>query len=156
LAALFWPEEPETVAKQNLRQSLYQLRQVLDETVPRPESILQVSRSSVQFNPAGAYQLDVKAFLNHVESGELELAVSIYQGDLLPGFTCDSLPFEAWLEQARERLHRLALGALFELAARGLARADYAAAQSLAQRQLGLEPWREEAHCQLMQALARQ
>ena len=63
---------------------------------------------------------------------------------------------KAWLGQERERLHRLALGALFELAAHGLARADYPAAQGLAQRQLALEPWREEAHWQLMQALARQ
>ena len=31
LAALFWPDEPDQVAKQNLRQALYQLRQLLRE-----------------------------------------------------------------------------------------------------------------------------
>jgi len=63
LAALFWPDEPETVARQNLRQSLYQLRQVLGESAPGPEAFLLVSRSSVQFNPASSYGLDVRDFL---------------------------------------------------------------------------------------------
>ena len=36
LAALLWPEETDTVAKKNLRQSLYQLRQVLGESRDGP------------------------------------------------------------------------------------------------------------------------
>ncbi len=36
LAARFWPDEPEVVAKQNLRQALYQLRQALDERTAGP------------------------------------------------------------------------------------------------------------------------
>ncbi|MCB0149471.1 MAG: hypothetical protein KDE01_17710, partial [Caldilineaceae bacterium] len=31
LATLFWPDEPERVANQNLRQSLYRLRQLLGD-----------------------------------------------------------------------------------------------------------------------------
>jgi DNA-binding SARP family transcriptional activator/predicted ATPase len=154
LAALFWPDEPDAVAKKNLRQSLYQLRQVLGETASQEESYLLVSRSTVQFNPASDHALDVTAFLAYLDQDQLEQAVTLYQGDLVPGFTCDSLPFEEWLREERERLHRLALDALFELTARGLARADYHTAQSLAQRQLALEPWREEAHRQLIQTLA--
>jgi DNA-binding SARP family transcriptional activator/tetratricopeptide (TPR) repeat protein len=154
LAALFWPDEPEAIAKKNLRQSLYQLRQVLGETAPQKGSYLRVTRSTVQFNPAGDYSLDVTAFLTYLENDQLEQAASLYQGELLPGFTCDSLPFEDWLRQERERLHRLALDALFELARHSLARTEYHMAQNLAQRQLALEPWREEAHRQLMQALA--
>ena len=34
LATLFWPDEPEAVAKQNLRQSLFRLRTVLGEVMP--------------------------------------------------------------------------------------------------------------------------
>ena len=41
-------------------------------------------------------------------------AVALYRGDLLAGFTCDSLPFDEWLRQEREQLHRLALDALFD------------------------------------------
>jgi DNA-binding SARP family transcriptional activator/predicted ATPase len=154
LAALFWPDEPESVARQNLRQSLYRLRKVLVDTGSRKEPFLLVTRSTVQFNAASDHALDVASFLSHLDNDQLEPAVSLYQGELLPGFNCDSLPFEEWLRQERERLHRLALNALFSLTAHSLDRADYHRAQSLARRQLVLEPWREEAHRQLMQALA--
>ncbi len=153
LAALFWPDEPEAVAKQNLRQSLYQLRQVLCDADAQDPYLL-VTRSTVQFNAAGDHSLDVTAFLAYLENDQLEPAVTLFRGELLPGFTCDSLPFEEWLRTERERLHRLALDALFELTTHSLVRADYQTAQSLARQQLALEPWREEAHRQLMQALA--
>jgi DNA-binding SARP family transcriptional activator/predicted ATPase len=154
LAALLWPDEPDVVAKKNLRQSLYQLRQVLEEDAFPEIPFLLASRSTVQFNPASDYALDVSAFRACLENDQLEEAAALYQGDLLPGFTCDSLLFEEWLREERERLHRLALAAQLELTNQYLARADYLAAQELAQRQLALEPWREEAHRQLMQALA--
>ncbi len=115
MAALFWPDEPETVAKKNLRQSLYQLRQVLGEAVSQEEPYLLVTRSTIQFNAASDHSLDVADFLDALENDHLEQAVTLYQGDLLPGFTCDSLPFEEWLRVERERLHRLAMDALFEL-----------------------------------------
>jgi DNA-binding SARP family transcriptional activator/predicted ATPase len=154
LAALFWPDDPETVAKHNLRQSLYRLRQLLGDTTSQSEPYLLVTRSIVQFNGASGYGLDVTAFTSYLESNQLEQAVALYQGDLLPGFSCDSLPFDEWLRTEREKLHRLALDALFELTARSLAWGDYQKAQRLARQQLALEPWREEAHRQLMQALA--
>lgn len=154
LAALFWPEVADGVARRNLRQSVYQLRRVLGETDGRRSPFLLVTRSTVQFNPASDHALDVAAFLAHLASEDLEQAAAVYAGDLLPAFTCDSLPFEAWLRVERERLHRLALEALFELAARSLARGEYRAGHDFAQRQLSLEPWREEAHRQSMQALA--
>lgn len=154
LAAMFWPDEPESVANHNLRQSLYRLRQLLGDTDLQAEPYLLVTRSTVQFNPASPYVLDVRVFLSYFENDRLEQAAALYQGDLLPGFSCDSLPFDDWLRSERERLHRLALDALFELTSHSLARADYQKAQNLARRQLALEPWREEAHQQLIQALA--
>ena len=117
------------------------------------EQYLLVTRTTVQFNAASNTALDVIAYLSHLETNQLEQAVALYRGDLLPGFTCDSLPFDEWLRQEREQLHRLALDALFEITAHSLARSDYQKAQRLARRQLVLEPWREEAHRQLMQAL---
>jgi DNA-binding SARP family transcriptional activator/predicted ATPase len=154
LATLFWPDEPEAVAKRNLRQSLFRLRRVLGDVNSQKPPYLLATRSTVQFNAASDYTLDVTAFLAHLEHNQLEPAIALYQGELLPGFTCESLPFEEWLRQERERLHRLVLDALFELTNQSLARADYQKAQSLARRQLALEPWREEAHRQLIQALA--
>ena len=159
LAALFWPDEPDGVAKKNLRQSLYRLRQLLEEGDAQGEPFLLISHKSVQFNPASDFRLDVADFFVALEKGELQTAVSLYlgnglPGELLPSFSCDSQPFDDWLRQERERHQRLALDALFKLTAQNLAQADYQAAQTLARQQLTLEPWREEAHQQLIQALA--
>ncbi len=115
-----------------------------------------INRSTVQFNGSSDYQLDVANFLSAWERKELEKAIDCYQDDLLPSFGCDSDVFDDWLRQERDRLQRLALDALFKLTDQRLAQAAYGEAQSLAQQQLALVPWREEAHRQLMQALTLQ
>jgi len=98
--------------------------------------------------------LDVTAFWAYLEAEQYEQAIALYRGELLPGFSCDSAPFDAWLREEREHLHRLALDALFALTAQHLARAEYQRAQRLAERQLALEPWREARHRHMMQASA--
>jgi predicted ATPase/DNA-binding SARP family transcriptional activator len=154
LAALFWPEEPDRVAHKNLRQALYQLRKLLGDLV-RPDQLhLLITRQTAQFNSTGDYALDVAQFLEAIDARDLERAVSHYHDELLPGFTCDSAPFEDWLRREREYLHRLALEAMSELAQDHLRAGHLDRALALAQRQLSLEPWREPAHRQLMQALA--
>ena len=154
LATLFWPNEPEAVAKKNLRQSLYRLRHLLGDTNAQEEQFFLTTRITIQFNPASNYRLDTADFLGALQEGNLETAASLYKGDLLPGFACDSIPFDDWLRSERERLHRLALDVLFECTSLSLTQGDYQNAQRLARQQLNLEPWREEAHQQLMQALA--
>ena len=154
LAALFWPDDPDAIAKRNLRQSLYRLRLLLGDDDVQDKPSLIVTRATIQFNPASDYSLDVADFWAALEAGELEAAVSHYHGDLLPSFTCDSLPFDDWLHQQREEHHRQVLDALTQLTGDSLNQADFLAARQFAQQQLALEPWREEAQRQLMQALA--
>ncbi|MCX6047415.1 MAG: BTAD domain-containing putative transcriptional regulator [Chloroflexi bacterium] len=157
LAARFWPDEPEMVAKQNLRQALYQLRHALDEPAkgePQPSPFLLLTRSNVQFNPASDYTLDVAAFLEQAKQQQWVHALDLYQGDLLNGLVSDSPLFEEWLVVQREALHIQALTLLDQLTQQALQQADYAAAQHYARRQLVLEPWREPAHRQLITALA--
>ena len=156
LATLFWPEEPDAVAKKNLRQSLYQLRRVLNNSGQGKTAYLIVNRQTAQFNQASQYDLDVQLFLDGVAQEDVATAVSFYQGELLPGFTCDSLLFEEWLLSKREYLHRLALDAFYHHAQQLLEKGEHAAAQKAARRQLDFEPWREEAYRQLMLALALQ
>jgi predicted ATPase/DNA-binding SARP family transcriptional activator len=162
LAALFWPDEPNSTARTNFRQTLYQLRKLLEKGETKdlpireahPTPFFTVTRQTVQFNPNGDAFCDVTAFLQALKVGDLATAVSLYPDDLLPGFTCDSLEFEAWLRRERERLHGLALDALQRRADWLLGSGNLAEAKVLAQRQLALEPWRELAHRQLMQAYA--
>src|SRR6185295_13446515 len=80
LAALFWPDEPDQVAKQNLRQALYQLRQLLGE---QTEVFLLITRDAVQFNAGSDHVLDVAALLQHLKHGRLQEATALYQAELL-------------------------------------------------------------------------
>ncbi len=157
LAALFWPDEPEAAAKQNLRQVLYQLRQQLGElaqSAPQDSPFLLIERDTVQFNPASDYTLDVATFQKHFAQRQLEEATQLYQGDLLTGLSSTSARFEEWLLLRREQLHIQALDALIQLTQQALDTGNYPQAQQYARRQLALEPWREAAQRQLMLALA--
>ncbi|MFK7802380.1 MAG: NB-ARC domain-containing protein [Anaerolineae bacterium] len=153
LATLFWPEEPEGVAKTNVRQIIYHLRQALDDKTAET-SFFVVDRRTVMLNPAAAVQVDVTRFMQAVEQGDLEAAGILYSGELLPGFLCDSPDFEGWLRHERDKHNRIALDVLSQLAERHLGKSDFAAAKSSALKQLSIEPWREMAHFQLMQAMA--
>ncbi|MCA9952172.1 MAG: winged helix-turn-helix domain-containing protein [Anaerolineales bacterium] len=151
LAALFWPEASEKDARHNLRQALYRVRRLLNSS---DEAFLLINRQTVQFNATADYLLDVEQFTTAVDANNLAEAVEYYAGDLLPGFSCSSEPFEVWLRGQREYLHQLALEAMLQAAEDGLQAGDYNAVVVMAQRQLVLEPWREPAHRQLMQAHA--
>src|SRR5438477_12539505 len=49
LAALLWPDQPDTAARQSLRQALYIVRQAVDEG---SDPTLLATRLTIQFNPA--------------------------------------------------------------------------------------------------------
>ena len=153
LAALFWPDDRGENAHNNLRQAIYQLRQLLGDTAS-DAPFLTVTRQALQFNCASDHTLDVSRFVQAIEAHDLDAAVGHYAGELLPGFTCDSLEFEEWLGLEREHLHQLALEAMFEAAQDHLAAGRLDKAQAHARRQLALEAWREPAHRQLMQVFA--
>jgi len=169
LTALLWPDQDDQDALHALSQTLNRLRRALDDANAQPPYLL-VTRQTLQFNPDCVSWLDVTAFNVALDAVQrhphrrasacraclrrMEAAAQLYRGDLLEGFTLDSLPFEEWLLMQRETLHRRALTLFYDLADLHLARGDYAQAQVYARRQIALEAWREEAHGQLMRALA--
>ncbi|MBN1483187.1 MAG: tetratricopeptide repeat protein [Chloroflexia bacterium] len=155
LAALLWAESTDSTARQNLRQSIYQLRQLLERGEEPDNPFLLISRQEAQFNLESEHWLDTAAFASFLRQGQLEAALALYRGDLLPGlFVEDSIPFEEWLSLSRERLHRQAIEALRKVTHGYVERKDWARVQAYAQQQLELEPWQEEAYRQLMRALA--
>ncbi len=154
LAATFWPDSPNSVAKKNLRQTIYQLRQSIGEADSQERPYLLATRQTVQFNIDASYTLDVNSFLSAVERGELETAVNHYQGELLHGLNFESSEFEGWLRQQREHFHQLALETMSDLTERQLVFESFHDAQTMARKQLSIEPWREVAHQQLMRAMA--
>lgn len=155
LAALLWGGLPEADAKNNLRQSLTNLRKFVDAHVL-------IDRETVALNPAAPYALDVAAFEKHLlgaaaaQPADWQAAGELYRGDFLAGFSVRDAPeFEEWMLAQRARYRELALHALHALTQQTAAAGDYAHAVDAATRLLALDPWREEAHRQLMLLKAR-
>ncbi len=168
LAGMMWPESSQSAAFMSLRQVLVRTRQALPE--PAYTSILEVTQHTLRFRAESA-TVDVWHFEELVAScsthahadltacsaciARMEQAAALYRGELLPGmFLKSSQPWEEWLFFKRETLHRKALFVLHTLTQAAEVTADYAAMRRYAQRQVELEPWREEAYRQVMRALA--
>jgi len=168
LAGLLWPDQPEEAARISLRQALSQLRRALGNEF---SSFLCITPQTVQFNPACDYVLDVAEFAALIQACEkhphrrretcqacnarLGRAVALYRGDLLTEFSIkDSAAFEEWALVKREQLSRMALAALTSLAEYHLSQGEFEQAEQAARRQIELDPFRENAHRQVMRALA--
>jgi len=155
LAALLWSELPDSEARTNLRVVLSNLRQFL-------APYLLITRETVGLNPQCRPWIDVVAFQQALapsrgasDIGQLKAAVTLYRGDLLAGFTVPGASlFDEWVAGQRERLRQLAMFALHALAARYVARRTYLAGIETLNQLLTLDPWREEAHRQLMELYA--
>ncbi len=157
LAGLLWGEMAEADARNNLRQALSNLRKLVGPH-------LVITRTTAAFPGDAPYFLDVEQFERHLGGSEtaqdpaapLQAAVSLYRGDFLAGFYLHDAPaFEEWMLIQRERYRSLALYALHSLTEHRLRYREYGRAIDSATRLLALDSWREEAHRQLMLALAR-
>lgn len=154
LTALLWGEMRNTAARGNLRKSLSALRQALGR-------YLAIDRQRVGLITERC-QCDVWSFEREAldgmaagDAGRMEAALAFYRGDFMEGVAVRDAPdFDLWLYQMQERLRNLALRTFTTLAAQYRRDGKYNHAIVCLQRAVGLEPWREEAHRQLMVALA--
>ncbi|MCB8943371.1 MAG: tetratricopeptide repeat protein [Ardenticatenaceae bacterium] len=171
LAALLWPDMPDADAMRNLRKSLHRLKQTFDEQSPGfSDELLAITRQTVAVNTA-VFTADTHHFQTLLHDCEqhphrhlhtctpcqqrLTQAADLYKGELLTGFTLPDAPtFDEWLIIQRESLHHNILLVLDHLTRAAEANGRYPQAQRYASRQIALEPWREEAHRQLMRAFA--
>ncbi len=159
LTALLWPEEPEAVAHNNFRHTLSALRKAIGDRDEAKNSVLLVTRETIQLNCTSDCWLDVRAFQEGVTaanpSSQLAEAVALYRGDFLEGFYVkDSAAFEDWALLIRDRLQRQAATALQRLVEIHEGQGNYAQACAYAWRWTELEPWQEDAYQHLMRALA--
>jgi len=170
LIGLLWPDQPDATARANLRQALANLRNVIgDRTSATP--FLSTTSDGIQFQRSERCSIDVVVFAELIATcrahthrrletcrscaQRLQQAVTLYRGDFLAQFVqSGSEAFEEWTLIKREQLHREALDALYHLTQHFEWRGDYNQTLHYAQRQLELDPWREEAHRQVMRALA--
>lgn len=170
LATLLWPDYPETKARNNLRQTIYRVRQALADVDATHPHIL-ISNRDIQFNAESDYWLDAdefrkrsSAFLHLCSQGripsdayleEMEAAINLYHGDFLTGFSIANTPqFEGWLLSYQESFHHLALDVLTQLAEHFERRRKFTTAIKYAKRSIELEPWFEASHRRLIHLLA--
>jgi predicted ATPase/DNA-binding SARP family transcriptional activator len=170
LVGLLWPERPERSARQNLSQALYNLRQSIGDRDASPPFLL-ITPDSIQFNRSSDHWLDVAAFADGLEGcvqhdkgvsetceqcGErLQQAVSLYRGDFMSGFSLDSsAAFEQWVTVKQEQLRHQVLDAMYRLASCYERQGSLDRALDYARQQVDLDPWREQAHRQIMRLLA--
>jgi predicted ATPase/DNA-binding SARP family transcriptional activator len=95
LAGILWPDVMESSARQSLRNALWHLRRAIGE------AYLLADKTSLAFNTAAPYTLDVAVLEREPIPEDLDdliQVLSLYKGDLLPGF------YEDWILLERERL----------------------------------------------------
>lgn len=156
LAGLLWGDQPEDAARASLSKCLSNLRDLLGDA-------MLIERQSVTFNRAHPYDLDVDRFATNVGSQlkpetlpTVSAALDLYRGDFLEGFYAREAPdFEQWLLVQRAHYREAAINGLHALAGFYEQGGDLPNAITHTRRLLALEPWREEAHRQLMMLLAR-
>jgi predicted ATPase/DNA-binding SARP family transcriptional activator len=119
IGEMLWPESDLQVSRRNLRQALLSLRHAL-EPPPLPSgSVLQVAQSRLQLNPE-VLTTDISEFEDLIDKARetkqpekrfdyLKQAISLYRGELLPGFD------ELWVLNERLRMEDLYISSLSQL-----------------------------------------
>ncbi|MCA9981049.1 MAG: NACHT domain-containing protein, partial [Anaerolineales bacterium] len=153
LGSLLWADKSESEARVNLRKALQHLQKALPDCLITTRETVALDMSLVE--------TDVAAFLSVVASPTplaleaQQKAAALYVGEFLAGFHLDDAPeFEQWQSHERQRLHNTAVSLFTHIAQHHLQRRNTPDALEATQRLLTLEPWREEAHQQMMRLLA--
>lgn len=156
LAGLFWGDVEEYYARRNFNRTLSDLTQFVGNH-------LVIDRHTVAFAHNQPYWLDVEVLEKAATTlptaqnvAALASTTGLYRNDFLDGFYVHEAPeFEQWvlLERTRQRANVLQL--LHTLADYYAEQGDLTRAMGYVRHILQLEPWREEAHRQLMLLLAQ-
>jgi DNA-binding SARP family transcriptional activator/tetratricopeptide (TPR) repeat protein len=146
LVFLFWPDEPNHTARQNLRQLLKHVRNFTWlENFESDESRLR-----------WLVKTDVAVFRKALEKDNLGQALHLYQGEFCADLeNGDAGEFANWLESERQTLGRARTGAALRLVTELEAKEDFARAASVFERYYQDEPLAEEHLRRYLANLAR-
>lgn len=148
LAFLFWPDQPDAVARRHLTRLVSSLRAAL----PQQESLL-ISAESIALNPVLCTS-DSDAFWRlSAKPEELVTAVALYRSSFMSGFALPTAPeFDAWQQQMARQLQQCCLAALTTLVTRATAVSDHAAVITYARQSLAIDDLDETMHRHLIAA----
>ncbi len=172
LAGLFWPEQTNAAARNNVRKSLHRLRTLLDGCEPGlSDRHFIVSRDHIQLDRSAIWvdALVVEEAIAEVEThahgqlhtctaclARLASAVDLYRGPLLPEVSIQDAPaFEEWLLLRRERLNHRVTSALQKLGAAYMERHECERAILYGRQLIALDPYNELGHRTLMRSLVK-
>ena len=160
LASLLWGDMPTEKARKHLRQALWHLQTALkSRNAAVVDQILVVEDNWVQLNTTREIWLDVAVLeetfaalkdkpgwaLNADEKDRLQIAVQVYEGELLEG------SYQDWCLFERERLQNIYLAMLYKLMRYCEAHYEYEAGQIFGTRILNYDRASERTHQRLMQ-----
>jgi DNA-binding SARP family transcriptional activator len=143
LAARFWPEVLDSSARASLRVALSELRAALGSTA----DCFTADRNRVGL-AADRVWVDALAFAELDAGGELEAALELCRGELLPELDDD------WVLEARDDHAAAVVDVLARLAFEREAGGDLEAAISLSRRMVAIDPLGEAPTRELMRRLA--
>ena len=120
--SILWPELETSSARNNLKQTVFGIRQALGvEVFDRTSANLRLQPREIV--------VDLHHFEHALAAGAHEEAVSDYTGPFLDGFFLPNLvEFDRWVERVRQRLDLVYARALESLAVRARLRGDVSAA----------------------------
>lgn len=151
-----WPNLPPEAGTNNLHKILHLTRRVLEPTLKpgAAPAYLRFADDQLSLGPARVDLDSFEAAASHAErsteSADMDAALKLYTGDLLPEDA-----YEEWTLQARQALQRRVAGLWLQQAHRHVTRGDLAAAIDVFSRILSIDPVHEEANRGLMVSFAR-
>jgi len=137
LAALFWGDSTDQLARRSLRTALSALRKELGE------GFVIADRETIQLNPDFPIWVDVHELGNQIKQGS-KIEPKIYRDDLLQDF------YDEWVLEEREQYRNLFINALQKNIQDLKANGEYQRAISLVQKIISLDAVNEQAYQQLI------
>jgi WD40 repeat protein/class 3 adenylate cyclase len=146
LAGTLWPDSSEENARKNLRQELWRIRKAIPaQNLPEADDYLIADEYTLTFNRDADYWLDVSILENSdSDIQSLTSSLSLYQGELLPGF------YDDWVVLERERLQTLFESKMEQLVEKLVESERWTAVQEQCERWLALGFVSEFAYRALM------
>ena len=146
LAGIFWPDTSDENARKYLRQELWRIRKALAGQSGTTEYIL-ADEFTITFNRNADYWLDAAQMERpDLDIQSLTANLSLYQGELLPGF------FDDWIVLERERIQTIFETKMEQLLGQLVAAERWIAVQEQGERWLALGNTPEPAYRALMLA----
>src|SRR5262249_5692750 len=146
LGGVLWPDFSDDTARKNLRHELWRIRKAISTQQSTVDHLL-AEEFTIAFNREAEYWLDAAQMERpELDLGSLISNLSLYQGELLPGF------YEDWIVLERERIRGIFDTKMEHLLGQLIASERWLVAQEQAERWLALGNTPEPAYRALMLA----